>query len=75
MSDANLGGYGITPEMLRKALTADPRVTACAIFIAERSAAELLSTALPAGRGYVCLDVSTLPNILKEVFARSAVSS
>lgn len=72
VSDANLGGYGITPEMLRKALTADPKVSACALFIAERDAAEMLSTSLP-GRGYVCLDVSQLPNILKEVFARSAV--
>lgn len=75
VSDANLGGYGITPEMLRRALTADPKVTACAIFIAERDAAEMLSTSLPSGRGYVCLDVSRLPNILKEVFARAATSS
>jgi len=57
VSDANLGGYGITPEMLRRSLTSDPKVTACAVFIAERDAAEMLSTALPAGRGYVCLDV------------------
>eukprot|EP00933_Yihiella_yeosuensis_P064657 TRINITY_DN68111_c0_g1_i1.p1 TRINITY_DN68111_c0_g1~~TRINITY_DN68111_c0_g1_i1.p1 ORF type:complete len:180 (-),score=31.19 TRINITY_DN68111_c0_g1_i1:35-574(-) len=74
ISDANLGGYGVTPEMLRKALIADPKVTACAIFIAERDAAEMLSNSLPTGRGYVCLDVETLPNILKEVFARAAVS-
>merc|ERR1711959_618876 len=75
VSDANLGGYGITPAMLRRALTADPKVTACAIFIAEQEAAEMLSTALPSGRGYVCMDVSKLPNILKEVFARAATST
>jgi len=75
ISDANFGGYGITPDMLRTALTADPKVTACAIFIAERDAAEMLSTALPSGRGYVCLDVSKLPNILKEVFANAATST
>jgi len=74
VSDANLGGYGITPDMIRKALTADPKVTACAVFIAERDAAEMLSSSLPNGRGYVCLDVEKLPNILKEVFARAAVS-
>merc|ERR1712070_948278 len=33
VSDANLGGYGITPDMLKRALTADPKVTACVIFI------------------------------------------
>merc|ERR1719436_1067074 len=74
ISDANLGGYGITPEMLRRSLQSDPKVTACAIFIAEREAGEMLSTALPAGRGFVCLDVEKLPNILKEIFARAAVS-
>ncbi|CAK0844963.1 unnamed protein product [Prorocentrum cordatum] len=73
ISDANLGSYGITPEMLRRVLTADPKVTACAIFIAERGAADMLSAALPAGRGYVCLDVERLPSILKDVFARAAV--
>lgn len=73
VSDANLGGYGITPEMLRRSLTSDTKVTACAIFIAERDAADMLSSALPAGRGFVCLDVEKLPNILKEVFARAAV--
>ncbi|CAE8617988.1 unnamed protein product, partial [Polarella glacialis] len=41
VSDANLGGYGITPEILRKALTADPKVTACAIFVAEKDAADM----------------------------------
>jgi len=75
VSDANLGGYGITPDMLRRALTADPKVTACAIFIAEEEAAEMLSTGLPSGCGYVCLDVSKLPNILKEIFARAATST
>jgi len=74
VSDANLGGYGITPEMLQRALTSDPKVTACAIFIAERAAADMLSSALPAGRGYVCMDVEQLPNILKEIFARAATS-
>lgn len=66
VSDANLGAYGITPEILRKALTVDPKVTACAIFIAEHDAAEMLATGLPAGRGYVCLDVEKLPNVMKE---------
>lgn len=74
ISDANLGGYGITTEMLRKALTADTKVTACAIFIAEKEAADMLSNGLPSGRGYVCLDVSQLPNIVKEIFARAATS-
>jgi len=74
VSDANLGGYGITPELLRKVLTADPKVSASAIFIAEREAAQMLSTSLPPGRGFVCLDVSQLPNILKEIFARATTS-
>lgn len=73
VSDANLGGYGVTPQMLKRALTADPAVTACAIFIAEREAADMLSSQLPAGRGHVCLDVEKLSSILKEVFARAAV--
>jgi len=75
VSDANLGGYGITPDMLQKAMNADPKVTASAIFIAEKAAADMLSSALPTGRGYVCMDVEQLPNILKEIFARAAVSS
>jgi hypothetical protein len=33
LSDANLGQYGITPEALARALTADPRVRASLLFI------------------------------------------
>lgn len=74
ISDANLGSYGITPENLRQVLTSDPKVTSCGIFIAERSAAEMLSKALPPGRGHTCFDVTQLPNILKEVFQRAAAN-
>lgn len=72
LSDANLGSYGITPDMIGKALTRDPKVTASAIFIAEPDAADFLARGLPVGKGHVCLDAADLPKIFSGIFARAA---
>ena len=39
ISDANLEGYGVKPETLAQALTADDKVNAYAVFIAEEATA------------------------------------
>ncbi len=71
LSDANLGRYNVSPKDFGKVLTADSRVHATAIFIAEPSASEWMSTSLPLGRGHVCLDPQGLPKILAEIFEQA----
>ncbi|XP_017778440.1 PREDICTED: von Willebrand factor A domain-containing protein 8 [Nicrophorus vespilloides] len=75
LSDANLARYGISPAKLGKALTAQPDVSAYAVFIGGLGdQAERLTQFLPAGRAFVCTDLSKLPQILKQIFSSSLVT-
>lgn len=72
VSDADLGGFEITPDVIATALArGGGRVTAASVFIAEPEAAEWLAGSLPFGRGFVCLDPSTVPRLFAEIFARA----
>ena len=52
-----------------KLLVSNPRVKAFAIFIASLSdEADRLSEAMPAGRGFVCMDTSQLPSLFRSIF-------
>ena len=70
-SDANLGRYGISPSHMTKALTSQKNVQGHAIFLAEESAAQWLADEMPLGRGYVALEMSELPKIVKEIFQKN----
>lgn len=71
VSDANLGGYGITPEALSTVLLADPKVHTYAIFIAGEAQALPLTKMLPIGHGHVCTDTAMLPRIFKNIFTEA----
>ncbi|CAH2048800.1 unnamed protein product, partial [Iphiclides podalirius] len=76
LSDANLRRYGIMPESLGAALTADRRVQAHVIFIGSLGdEANTLLRRLPAGHAHVCMDVASLPHILQQIFASSLLQS
>ncbi|KAK7080894.1 von Willebrand factor A domain-containing protein 8 [Halocaridina rubra] len=75
LSDANLDRYGIRPSELAKALTAEPTVNTYAIFIGSLGNQALsLTRALPAGRSFVCLDLTKLPQILQQIFASAMLT-
>lgn len=73
LSDANLARYGIRPKELALALKiGEPKVRAYVIFIGSLDdEAEIINSQLPAGHSYVCMDMSTLPQILKQIFTSS----
>ncbi|RZC39738.1 von Willebrand factor A domain-containing protein 8 [Asbolus verrucosus] len=76
LSDANLQRYGIPPSQLAAALTAKSNVSGYAIFIGSLGdQAERLQEKLPAGRAFICSDVSQLPQILKQIFSSSVIST
>ena len=58
---------------LAEALTSDPEVTGCAIFVAEPSAADWLAAEMPPGRGYAALDAASLVTTLKQAFEASVI--
>ncbi|XP_031637278.1 von Willebrand factor A domain-containing protein 8 [Contarinia nasturtii] len=76
LSDANLQRYSISPKELAKALTSqEPKVQAYAIFIGSlANEAQLIIRSLPAGRGFVCMDLAELPVILKQIFTSSVLN-
>lgn len=77
LSDANLQRYGIQPKKLANALTKqEPKVQAYAIFIGSlgEEAVEI-NQSMPAGRSFVCMNVSELPSILKQIFSSSVLRS
>ena len=56
VDDANLQRYGLSPHELGSILTSEPKVHACAIFIASLAdEAARIEVALPPGTGHVCL--------------------
>ncbi|KAL3279620.1 hypothetical protein HHI36_017125 [Cryptolaemus montrouzieri] len=76
LSDANLQRYGIPPSKLADALSSSAKVSAYAVFIGSLgNQAEVLTEKLPAGRSFICNDVSELPQILKQIFSSSLINS
>ncbi|XP_055911118.1 von Willebrand factor A domain-containing protein 8 [Eupeodes corollae] len=73
LSDANLSRYGIHPKELANALKkGDPKVRGHVIFIGSlEEEADFINAQMPAGHSYVCMDLSTLPQILKQIFTSS----
>ncbi|XP_060665010.1 von Willebrand factor A domain-containing protein 8 [Drosophila nasuta] len=73
LSDANLARYGIAPKDLAKALrSGEPKVKGYVIFIGSLAEeAEEIITEMPAGQSFVCMDVTKLPQILKQIFTSS----
>ncbi|KAF2893198.1 hypothetical protein ILUMI_12979 [Ignelater luminosus] len=75
LSDANLQRYGIHPSKLATILTSSNKVNAYVVFIGSLGdQAERLTHSLPAGRSFICNDVSNLPQILKQIFSSSVMS-
>lgn len=76
LSDANLSRYGIPPERFARILNSDSRVNAYAIFIGSLGdQAAMLTSKLPAGRAFVCLDLKNIPQILQQIFAASVLNT
>ncbi|GLG92294.1 Uncharacterized protein GBIM_00022, partial [Gryllus bimaculatus] len=76
LSDANLRRYGIAPESFAKILTSESNVSAYAIFIGSLGdEAVRLTKQMPAGRAFVCLDLTKLPQILQQIFSASVLST
>ncbi|PKI82422.1 hypothetical protein MVES1_003389 [Malassezia vespertilionis] len=66
LSDANLGRYFITPDMLGKALKADDKVKSAIIFIDRGAEAVGAAKALP-GRAFVAGETREIPRILSDI--------
>ncbi|CAG9561699.1 unnamed protein product [Danaus chrysippus] len=76
LSDANLRRYGIAPERLGSILTSEPKVQAHVIFIGSLGdEANILLRSLPAGHAHVCMEVSSLPHIMQQIFASSLMQN
>lgn len=75
LSDANLRRYNINPKKLSEILKmGEPKVQAYVIFIGSLSEeAEIINSKMPAGHGFVCMDLTKLPQILKQIFTSSIV--
>jgi von Willebrand factor A domain-containing protein 8 len=70
LSDANLARYGIDPRQLGNVIEAGTKrgVNAHVIFIASfGEEAEEIKRSLPVGRGYLCMDTSDLPRIVRDI--------
>ncbi|XP_050685051.1 von Willebrand factor A domain-containing protein 8-like [Leptidea sinapis] len=76
LSDANLRRYGISPQELGSILMSDPRVQAHVVFIGSLGdEANTLLRALPVGHAHVCMEVSSLPHIMQQIFASSLLQN
>ncbi|ALC48679.1 c12.2 [Drosophila busckii] len=73
LSDANLSRYGIAPKDLAQALKrGEPKAKGYVIFIGSLAEeAEEINKVMPAGQSFVCMDLSKLPQILKQIFTSS----
>ncbi|XP_067641687.1 von Willebrand factor A domain-containing protein 8 [Eurosta solidaginis] len=73
LSDANLSRYGIQPKVLAKALMdGEPKVKGHVLFIGSLAEeADEINAQMPAGHSYVCMDLTKLPQILKQIFTSS----
>jgi hypothetical protein len=76
LSDANLARYGIEPTALSAALCSSAQVESHALFISSlQNEAEQIKRALPAGRGHICLEASSVPRTFKEVLHARAMGN
>jgi von Willebrand factor A domain-containing protein 8 len=75
ISDANLEGYGVSPEALALALTSDPNVNAYAVFIAEPEVAREMTERMPSGRAHLVMENDGMPMLLKDIFSRALLST
>ncbi|RZF46312.1 hypothetical protein LSTR_LSTR016631, partial [Laodelphax striatellus] len=76
LSDANLSRYSIPARDLALALNANSKVQSYILFIGSLGdQAKRLTNALPAGRGYLCMDVTEIPQILQQIFTASLLNS
>jgi len=80
ISDANLARYGIKPEELSDAMmeqsttSEEAKIKAYSIFIASFGGeAHDVTKELPIGRGYVCMDTSELPRIVRNILAAEII--
>ncbi|XP_030379165.1 von Willebrand factor A domain-containing protein 8 [Scaptodrosophila lebanonensis] len=73
LSDANLSRYGIAPKDLALALKrGEPKVKGYVIFIGSLAEeADEINAQMPAGHSFVCMDLTKLPQILKQIFTSS----
>ncbi|CAB0011014.1 unnamed protein product [Nesidiocoris tenuis] len=76
MSDANLSRYSIQPKELMAAMASDLRVEAFVVFIGSLGdEATRLVNSLPAGKAFVCMDLTNLPHILQSIFTSSMLKN
>jgi MoxR-like ATPase len=72
LSDANLARYGIDPRQLRKIIDAGTTrgVQAYVVFIASfGEEADDIKRSLPVGRGYICMETTDIPKVVREILA------
>jgi hypothetical protein len=77
LSDANLARYGVEPADLREAMRAPAAgVEAHALFISSlRDEAAQIRSALPAGRGHICLNAADVPRTFKDILHARALGN
>lgn len=72
ISDANLERYGISPQELGRAMQGqsgsfDSTKAYCILIASLGDEAEAIKRALPVGRGFLCMDSSELPAIVRNI--------
>ena len=69
ISDANFDRYGLSPKIFGKMLQSNENVQCFAMFIGSLGQQALhLQQNLPSGKGFVCLETSEIPKVLKTIF-------
>lgn len=76
LSDANFDRYGIPPRRFGQILRSNDKVNAYAIFIGSlEDQADQLIKELPMGHAFACMDTTSLPQILQQIFTSTMLSS
>ncbi|CAM4751562.1 unnamed protein product [Rotaria magnacalcarata] len=69
ISDANFDRYGLSPQVFGKMLQSNENVQCFAMFIGSLGQqATHLQQNLPSGKGFVCLETTQIPKVLKTIF-------
>lgn len=69
ISDANFDRYGLSPKIFGKLLQSNENVQCFAMFIGSLGQQAIhLQKNLPSGKGFVCLETSQIPKVLKTIF-------
>ncbi|UJR36210.1 hypothetical protein I4U23_028942 [Adineta vaga] len=69
ISDANFDRYGLSPKIFGKMLQSNENVQCFAMFIGSLGQQAIhLQQNLPSGKGFVCLETSQIPKVLKTIF-------